>query len=263
VARLTPEQQSQLQAHLRHHICHTAKEVAAWVKERFAQEYSARGMQDLLNRLGFSLQKIRLIPGKADVQAQKAFVQAYRQMQRARQPTDRWYFLDGVHPLYNVHPGYCWARRGERPSLPSNAGRQRYNILGVYCPQDGEYLDQQTTGSLNAQTVIALGDKIRQAHPDCLNLIFCDNVRYHHAKIVREYFKDTNIDLHFLPAYSPNLNLIERLWKFLKAKVLSKYYPTFEEFVAAIQDFLSHLDRYSDQLATLMTQEFELLEVAA
>ena len=77
------------------------------------------------------------------------------------------------------------------------------------------------------------------------------------------HFKETNIEFRFLPAYAPNLNLIERLWKFLKAKVLSKYYPTFEDFVAAIQDFLSHLDRYSDQLATLMTQEFEILEAAA
>jgi transposase len=258
-ARLTDEQQAELKADLRQHLYHTAKEVVAWVRQRFGQDYSTRGMQDLLHRLDVSFQKIRLVPGKADVEAQRAFLQEYRQLQVAAQPTDRWYFMDGVHPMHNVHPGYGWGPRGERLCLPSNTGRQRYNILGVYCPQDREYLDEQTIDSLNAQTVIALGDKIRHAHPNSRNIIFCDNVRYQHAKIVREHFENTNIEFHFLPAYSPNLNLIERLWKFMKAKVLSKYYPTFEEFVQAIRDFLSHLDRYADQLASLMTEEFEIL----
>jgi transposase len=259
VARLTDEQQAELKADLGQRLYHTAKEVVAWVQQRFGPDYSERGMQELLKRLGFSFQKVRLVPSKADVAAQVAFVQAYQQLQEDRQLTDRVYFMDGVHPVHNVHPGYGWAPRGQRPCQPSNTGRQRYNILGVYCPQDGEYLDEQTTGSLTAQTVIALGDKIRQAHPDGRNIIFCDNVRYHHAKIVREHFAHTNIEFRFLPAYSPNLNLIERLWKFMKAQVLSKYYPTFEEFVQAIRHFLNHLDHYADQLATLMTEKFEIL----
>ena len=244
---------------MRQRIFHTAKEVVAWAQQRFEQHYSERGMQDLLNRLDFSFQKIRLVPGKVNVEAQVAFVQEYRQLEATAQPSDRWYFMDGVHPMHNVHPGYGWAPRGQRLCLPSNSGRKRYNILGAYCPQDGDYLDEQTTDSLNAQTVIALGERIRQAHPDCRNIIFCDNVRYHHAKIVRAHFENTNIEFRFLPAYSPNLNLIERLWKFMKSKVLSIYYPTFEAFVQAIQDFLSHLDQYADQLASLMTTEFEIL----
>lgn len=244
---------------MRQRIYHTAKEVVAWVQQRFAQSYSERGMEDLLNRLDFSFQKIRLIPGKANVEAQVAFVRDYRQLEAEAGPTDRWYFMDGVHPMHNVHPSYGWGPRGERLRLPSNSGRQRYNILGAYCPQDSEYLDEQTTDSLNAQTVIALGEKIRQAHPEQRNIIFCDNVRYHHAKIVQAHFKDTNIEFRFLPAYSPNLNLIERLWKFMKAQVLSKYYPSFDAFVQAIRDFLNHLDQYADQLTSLMTQKFEIL----
>lgn len=248
-----------MRADLRQRVYHTAKQVAAWVQHRFGQEYTERGMQDLLKRLDFSFQKMRLVPGKANLEAQVTFVQEYRQLQADLKPTERLYFMDGVHPMYNVHPGYGWTPRGERLCLPSNAGRQRYNILGVYCPQDGEYLNEQTTASLNAQTVIALGDQIRQAHPDCHNIIFCDNVRYHHAKMVQAHFAGTNIELRFLPAYAPNLNLIERLWKFMKAQVLSKYYPTFEQFVQAIRNFLSNLDHYTDQLASLMTQEFEIL----
>ena len=232
------------------------------MEQRFAQRYSLRGMHDLLDRLNFSFQKGRLIPGKANVAAQQTFVAAYQELQAELRPDDRVYFMDGVHPMYNVQPGYGWAPRGERFGLPSTPGRQRYNILGVYGPQDGEYLDIQTTDTLNAQTVILLGDKIQQAHPTGRNIIFCDNVRYQHAKIVHEHFAGTNIEFRFLPPYAPNLNLIELLWKFMKAEVLRKYYPTFAQFVEAIQNFLRNLRQYAQELATLMTERFEILAPA-
>jgi len=245
---------------LRQRVYRSAKEIIAWVEQHFAQRYSLRGMHDLLDRLNFSFQKGRLIPGKANVAAQQTFVAAYQELQAELQPDDRVYFMDGVHPMYNVQPGYGWAPRGERFGLPSTPGRQRYNILGVYGPQDGEYLDIQTTDTLNAQTVILLGDKIQQAHPTGRNIIFCDNVRYQHAKIVQEHFAQTNVELRFLPAYAPNLNLIERLWRFMKATVLSIYYPTFDAFVQAIREFFDHLDCYADDLSSLMTEKFEILE---
>lgn len=241
-------------------IYHSAKEVIAWVKTRFSLEYSERGMEDLLGRLEYTFHKIRLVPSRADVQAQETFLQEYEQTRANLQPNERLYFMDGVHPMYNVQPGYGWAPRGQRVCLPSNSGRRRYNILGLYCPLDGQYWDEQTTDSLNAQTVIALGEKVRQAHAaDVRHIIYCDNVRYQHAKLVREHFAQTNVEFRFLPPYAPNLNLIERLWKFLKAKVLRQYYATFEEFAQAIKDFLSHLDHYADELASLMTERFEIL----
>jgi transposase len=244
-------------------VYHTAKEVVAWVEQTFHQTYTERGMQEVLKRLGLSFQKVRLVPGKANVAAQTAFVENYREIRANLGPTDRLYFMDGVHPVHNVHPAYGWALRGQGLSLPSNTGRKRYNILGAYCPLDGEYLDEQTPGSLNAQTVIALGEKMRQAHPEATrHLIFCDNVRYHHAKLVREHFAGTNVEFHFLPPYAPNLNLIERLWKFLKAKVLSRYYQTFEQFAAAIRDFLANLSAHAAELASLMTEKFEILAPA-
>lgn len=249
-----------MKAELARQLYHSAKEVVTWVRTHFSIEYSERGMEDLLGRLEFTFPKVRLVPSHADVSAQEAFVQEYERTRAHLQPNERLYFMDGVHPMYNVQPGYGWAPRGQRVCLPSTSGRQRYNILGLYCPLDGQYWDEQTSDSLNAQTVIALGEKVRQAHPARVrHIIYCDNVRYHHAKLVREHFANTNVEFRFLPPYAPNLNLIERLWKFLKAKVLRQYYATFEEFAQAIKDFLSHLDRYADELASLMTERFEIL----
>lgn len=249
-----------MKAELARQLYHSAKEASAWVKTHFSVEYSERGLEDLLGRLDFTFHKVRLVPSHADVQAQETFIQEYQQTRADLQSPERLYFMDGVHPMHNVQPGSGWAPRGQRVCLPSNRGRRRYNMLGLYCPLDGQSWDEQTTDSLNAQTVIALGEKVRQAHPASVrHIIYCDNVRYQHAKLVREHFANTNVEFRFLPPYAPNLNLIERLWKFLKAQVLRQYYATFEEFVQAIQDFLSPLDRYADELASLMTERFEIL----
>ena len=68
--------------------------------------------------------------------------------------------------------------------------------------------------------------------------------------------------LLFLPSYSPNLNLIERLWRFIKRRALyGRYHPKFAEFQAAIQETLDGLPTtHADKLETLMTLNFQQFE---
>jgi transposase len=80
--------------------------------------------------------------------------------------------------------------------------------------------------------------------------------------LVRQHIENTNVELLFLPSYSPNLNLIERLWRFLKDQALTVYHETFDEFVAAIDKVLDNLDEYATELASLMTERFEILTCA-
>jgi transposase len=63
-----------------------------------------------------------------------------------------------------------------------------------------------------------------------------------------------------VPPYSPNVNLIERLWKFMKQKALSRWHKTFEEMQEAVSEVLDHLDKYRDELATLMVDKFHIIE---
>jgi transposase len=67
--------------------------------------------------------------------------------------------------------------------------------------------------------------------------------------------------LVFLPAYSPNLNLIERLWKFLRKKAFQRWHVTFEGMQAAVAAVLDRLSEYRDELSTLMTERFAIVEV--
>jgi transposase len=116
-------------------------------------------------------------------------------------------------------------RRGQEKELKSNCGRQRVNINGAV---DVTTLETVTdfTDSVNAPSTIRLFGKLEAKHPPVKEIhVILDNAMYYRSKILEEWLKTTRIKLHFLPSYSPNLNLIERLWKFFKKKILSnKYY---------------------------------------
>ena len=86
-----------------------------------------------------------------------------------------------------------------------------------------------------------------------------DNARYQRNAIVMALARELGIELLFLPSYSPNLNLIERLWRFTKRQAAyGRYHPTFAEFRAAIQDVLDRVPTtHAEKLASLMTLSFQ------
>jgi transposase len=260
---LSDEQWAEVEAELERQPYHYAKQVVAFVKKKFDLEYSERGMQNLLRRKGYRRIKTRLVPGQVDAdkqREQRGFIADYFKLKAELGPHDRIYHVDAVHPTHNVRISYVWTKKGRRRHLRSNSGRKRYNILGAYCPFDQEYIDLRGTDNVNGETLQKLIDQIRARHPNAARLILIlDNARYNHAKIVRQHIEDTNVELIYLPSYSPNLNLIERLWRSLKDKVMTSYHETFEKFVDEIDKVLDNLEEYADELATLMTEKFEIL----
>ncbi len=165
-----------------------------------------------------------------------------------------------MHFLHNLHPGLVYAKRGQRPTFFCNSGRRRYSVLGGYSALTGAYVGCHVQGSVNAQTVLAFIDALEAAFFEAERItVYVDNARYFHARLVRAYLLDKRVRFVYLPAYCPNLNLIERLWKLCKKTVLSVYYARFEQFTAAIDAFFANLDRYQAELETLMVDHFEIL----
>jgi transposase len=92
---------------------------------------------------------------------------------------------------------------------------------------------------INSGSVFLLLYKIKELHPTKLITLILDNASYQRCKAVQELAKELGIELLFLPSYSPNLNLIERLWKFVKKeKLYSTYYETFADFQQGINSVL-------------------------
>jgi transposase len=186
--------------------------------------------------------------------------------QKPRDERTRRYFIDGTHPVWGVEWVHCrWLLCGQRFHVGVGGGRKRLNILGAICPEDHEYLDVRVSkDNLNAERVIELFKKLRTAHPEVRRfVIYLDNARYHHAKMVSEWVQEQKkqgvvFQLEFLPPYSPNLNLIERLWKFLKKHALSDWHRTFEAMQQAVANVLDNLKSYGEELKTLLRQRFQL-----
>ena len=114
---------------------------------------------------------------------------------------------------------------------------------------------------INAQSTIELFKQIEKAYPAASTIyVVADNARYYHAQIVSEYLKKSRIKFNFLPPYSPNLNLIERLWKFLKKKVINScYYESYDIFKNTVMHFFENIKDYHQELKTLLTEKFQLI----
>jgi transposase len=246
--------------------------VCDWVEQTFGRRFSKSGMRKLLHRLGCSFHQVSGFLFKADPDRQQEFLADYAQ-DKPKVSREGWrrYFLDGVHPLYGLEVLFCcWLLVGQRFEVGVGGGRKRLNILGAFCPDDHEYLDRRYTDkNLNAQSLIELFTLLMAKHPETKHFrIYLDNARYHHAVVLKEWIatvqqeRGVTFDLKYLPAYSPNLNLIERLWRFVRVESLnSTYYEKFEDFSAAIDGCLDGLSTvHKAEMETLMTHRFQMFE---
>ena len=219
IGLLDTKQLAQLDAHLQTNLYLSAKAVGHWAKETFGVSYTESGMTAVLHRLGYVYKKPRLVPGKADREAQEQFLETYDNIRNTKGQDDPIIFMDATHPQHNPVLAGGWIKRGEELEIPTNTGRRRVNINGAI-----------------------------------------DLERLEPAKAVQAYLKTSRIKLIFLPPYAPNLNLIERLWKFFKKKVLyNRYYETFGEFRSACETFFQNPRNYHCELRSLLTANFEII----
>lgn len=250
---------SKLQAHLEENIYPDAKSIIAYIQKQYHVVFSLSGVTDLLHRLGFSYKKPTHVPGKQDPEKQREFLKEYERIKAEKGKNDPIYFADATHPQHNSVPSYGWIKRGKEKELKANCGRQRLNINGAI---NIETLEPVTGfyDTINAQATIDLFGKIEAKHDDADTIyVITDNARYYRSVLLKENMEGTKIKLIYLPPYSPNLNLIERYWKFFKKKVLNnRYYETFEEFKQACRSFFRKRKKYLPELETLLAENFHI-----
>jgi len=174
------------------------------------------------------------------------------------------YFVDAAHFVLGSFLGYLWCIT--RVFIPSSSGRKRYNVLGAIDAITHELITVCNETYINACSVCELLQKIRNAIVDenPVTLVM-DNARYQRCALVTELAKKLKIELLFLPSYSPNLNLIERLWKWVKKDCLNcEYYESFDEFKEAINLSLQKVSQVETkkEMDTLLALNFQLFDNA-
>ena len=258
---LSDSQKDQLKRHLDEQLYTDCSLITAYILLEFGVSYSSSGTKKLLHNLDFVYKKPKHVPGKANREAQADFIRRFHELMAQKAPEAPVYFADAVHPTHNSSPAYGWIRRGTEKELVANSGRQRLNIHGALNAETHELITQRVE-SVNAQATVELLKAIDAAHPSAPYIhLIVDNAGYYHAKPVAEYLSSgqSRVRLWFLPPYSPNLNLIERVWKFFRKKVMNnRYYPTFKEFAEEALMFFDCLSEYADELRTLLTHNFQL-----
>lgn len=167
------------------------------------------------------------------------------------------FFVDAAHFVLAPFLGYLWSLT--RLFLKAPSGRQRFNVLGALNAVTHELITITNDAYINSQSVCDLLWKIARLNFKVPVTLVLDNARYQRCDLVKSFANRLNIELMFLPAYSPNLNLIERLWKFVKKQCLySKYYSEFTSFKTAIMDCLQKThSTYKQDLDSLLTLEFQ------
>jgi|MudIll2142460700_1097286.scaffolds.fasta_scaffold287324_1 transposase len=258
-SKLDEHQISELDQYLQEHILPDAKAVIAYIAGHYKVWYSVSGVTDLLHRLGFSYKKPTHVPGKQDPAQQEAFLREYERLKARKGKKDPIYFADATHPQHNSIPAYGWIKKGQEKELKANCGRQRLNINGAINLETWEPT-VRFYATINAQSAMDLFARLEARHPQAKVIyVIVDNARYYRSRVLKKALKGTKIKLIFLPPYSPNLNLIERFWKFFKKKVLNnRYYETFAEFERACKNFFRTWKTYLPELQTLLVEKFHI-----
>lgn len=169
--------------------------------------------------------------------------------------------MDAAHFVLAPFLGYLWCF--SRLFIKAPSGRERFNVLGALNAITHELVTITNCSYINSESFCDLLWKIARLNIDMPITLVLDNARYQKCKLVASVAQLLNIELLYLPSYSPNLNIIERLWKFVKKQCLySKYYEKFDSFKSAILDCLNHThDKHKDDLDSLLTLNFQTFKI--
>lgn len=235
---LTHEQMAQLISHLELNLYRTTLDVSLYINKQFNVLYSRSGVTKLLHELGFTYKKPKLIPSGIDSQAQEDFITCFERFMKTKHENDPIVFYDSSHPQYQSHADYGWIKKGEDVLLPNHGMRGHINISGAVDFERADVIVNYPK-KVNAESTVKSLMKIEAYYPEAeIITVILDNAGSHHSALVKNYVENSKINLVFLPPYSPNLNLMERIWGLLKRQLIgNSFFETFSDFKDGIKTF--------------------------
>ncbi|MEJ7679514.1 MAG: IS630 family transposase [Segetibacter sp.] len=260
---------SKLEEHAENILCSfsqrppmNAAEATQRIREMTGINRSEQQVRAFMKRHGLRFIKCGHIPAKADNEAQNKWVETELKpvVEAAQQQQVHLLFCDAAH--FVLQPFLCSLWCSFRVFIKASAGRNRINVLGAVNAITKEVITLSNTTYITSATLIEFLKMLKEKYSDKPIAIVLDNARYQHCFVVKTIARSFGIHLLFLPPYSPNLNIIERLWKFTKKKILyAKYYHSPQEFHQAIQNFFNDINQnFQEELTSLLSLKFQFFD---
>ena len=241
----------------------SAGEAVNIIQKISGHEFSLTWARVLMKDAGMTFKKLQPVPGKADPGKQKQWIADIQPViEAARKGELRLLFMDAVHFTLEAFTCRVWSKG--QIHLPTGAGRNRFNLLGALDPFTLEHIQSHSMVYVDAEQVKMFLEKVRDQSGNRPVSIVLDNARYQHCQAVKDKAAELGITLIFLPPYSPNLNIIERLWKYTRKEVLNaRFFETPALFHQALRRFFEEdILHHQDSLRTLLTLKFQTFENA-
>jgi transposase len=263
------EHEVSLEEHFEKHPVRSVKHARAIIEQRTGIRRGLTQVRHFLrDRLGLRWRRTGAIPVPPrktiaeHARDQAAFMRDKLEprLGQARRGRRQVYFVDAAHFVFAPFLGCLWC--AARLFVRAASGRKRHNVLGALNAVTHRLIRVTNQGYINAESVCELLRSVAGAAVGLPITLVLDNARYQKCAVVQTLAASLGIELLYLPSYSPNLNLIERLWRFVRVESLnSTYYEKFEDFQTAIDECLEGLGTvHKGEMETLMTHKFQLFE---
>lgn len=253
-----------IEQHFRDEPPKSSREAAARIDTLTHTSISASAARRFMRRIGMRCMRQGQIPGKVDPKRQRDFLDTTLQplIDEAHAGKRELFFVDSAHFILEsfICMVWCFVRQFVR----TGSGRNRINVLGAINAVTQQLETVINTAYITSTEVVVLLEQLRAKHYGSAIDVVLDNARYQHCNFVKEAAGRLRINLVFLPPYSPNLNLIERLWKLIRKRTLhGRYYDTVDKFHQAIRTAVRNVNgekEWREDLKTLLTCKFQLFE---
>lgn len=260
---------SSLEEYFAKHPPRSIKEAQHVIEQQTGIRRSNSQVRQFLKRLGMRPRKMAAIPvppkstieEHAHKQAEFLEEKLEPRLAEARTGKRQLFFVDASHMVFGAFQGVVWCL--VRWAVRAASGRKRYNVLGALDAVSHKLICVTNHSYINSLSVCDLLRAVAAASTGLPITLVLDNAAYQKCALVQQLAASLNIEMLYLPSYSPNLNLIERVWKFVKKEALrGTYHPDYNSFVGAIDQCLADLHgKHKAEMDTLLSHKFQMLDV--
>ncbi len=238
-----------------------SREAVSMIEGLTGEKLGREEVRLFMHKIGMKPRMTGHVPAKADPKRQEVFLEQTLKplLAKAQRGECHLFFMDAAHFVLAAFVGMVWCF--ERVFIKAASGRHRINVLGALNPVTHKMETIVNTDYVRATTIAEMLELLARKFKGLPIYIVLDNARYQRCKYIEELAGELNIELVFLPPYSPNLNLIERMWRYIKKEVLAlEYFSCKEIFHEKIKTALKNINNDSQvkkKIKSLITPNFQ------